>query len=117
MSKKNANSEVQRLEKELADARERAARDAEKQNTKRTELANSLPAEFGFDNITEVVKFLRKLGHVKSKRSKVTPEIDGQIREMVVAGKTGAEIASTLKLSTATIQNRKKVMGLVAVRS
>ena len=46
----------------------------------------------------------------------ITDETRAQVKKMVDAGKTGAEIAESLKISVPSVQNIKKALGLVKER-
>lgn len=49
-------------------------------------------------------------------RAVITDETRAQVKKMVDSGKTGAEIAQTLKISVPSVQNIKKALGLVKER-
>ena len=49
-------------------------------------------------------------------RAVITDETRAQVKKMVDAGKTGAEIAHTVKISVPSVQNIKKALGLVKER-
>ena len=49
-------------------------------------------------------------------RAVITDETRQQVKKLVDAGKTGAEIAQTLKISVPSVQNIKKALGLVKER-
>src|SRR3954471_17740550 len=53
----------------------------------------------------------------RSKRTRITPEIKAAVKAAVKAGKTGAVIAKTLKISVPSVHNIKKELGLVRSRS
>jgi hypothetical protein len=83
-----------------------------------------LPAEYGFADMKSFIKALknaagagsRKRRAKKAGRSRITPEIKDQVKALVKAGKTGAEIAKELGISSASVQNIKKALGLVKAR-
>jgi DNA-binding NarL/FixJ family response regulator len=52
----------------------------------------------------------------KGKRARITPEVKEQVKTLISAGKTGAEIAKTLGISLPSVQNIKKEFGLVKKR-
>ena len=96
------------------------------------ELAE-LPAKFGFDSAEALIRAIKAAtGGRKSARSGVRPkkakggkrrtravitdETRDLVKKMVDAGKTGAEIAATLKISLPSVQNIKKALGLVKKR-
>lgn len=101
------------------------------------ELA-SLPAKYGFGSASEFLdavaaatgasaprrgrkagaaKAAKKAGGKKRRtRAVITEETRAQVKKMVDAGKTGAEIADTLKISLPSVQNIKKALGLVKKR-
>ncbi|MES2695071.1 MAG: helix-turn-helix domain-containing protein [Verrucomicrobiota bacterium] len=49
----------------------------------------------------------------KRTRSKITDDTRAEVKKMVEAEKTGAEIAKALKISLPSVQNIKKALGLV----
>jgi hypothetical protein len=88
-----------------------------------------LPAQFGFDNVNDFVKAVknaagqrgagkrgRKGGGKRRTRAVITDETRAQVKKLVGAGKTGAEIASTVGISLPSVQNIKKALGLVKER-
>lgn len=58
----------------------------------------------------------KKGGRKRRTRAVITDETRGQVKKMVDAGKTGAEIAQALKISVPSVQNIKKALGLVKKR-
>ncbi len=97
------------------------------------ELA-ALPAKYGYTSLSAFVKALKEAagpsiskgkGRRKAakvvkdgprRRAKITDEIRAQVKQLVEAGKTGSEIASSLGISLPSVQNIKKAMGLVKAR-
>lgn len=96
------------------------------------ELAG-LPAKFGFDSVADFVRAVtaasggrkgpRRRGAAKKSkggkrrtRAVITDETRAQVKKLVDAGKTGGEIAATLKISVPSVQNIKKALGLVKGR-
>jgi hypothetical protein len=58
----------------------------------------------------------KKGGRKRRTRAVITDETRSQVKKMVDAGKTGAEIAHALKISVPSVQNIKKALGLVKER-
>lgn len=58
----------------------------------------------------------KKGGRRRRTRAVITDETRAQVKKMVDSGKTGAEIAQTLKISVPSVQNIKKALGLVKER-
>lgn len=99
------------------------------------ELA-SLPAKYGFASATDFVAAVqaatgsgplrrgRKPGRARAgagstkrrTRATITDETRAQVKKLVVDGKTGGEIAKALGISLPSVQNIKKVLGLVKKR-
>lgn len=102
------------------------------------ELAG-LPASFGFTSVNDFVQAVKaaaggrrgrrkgrkpavkkaaakKAGGRRRRRAVITDETRAQVKKMVDAGKTGAEIAKELKISLPSVQNIKKALGLVKAR-
>ena len=99
----------------------------EKQVSKSNRKLLALPAKFGFKNISELIQALLAAGSSSAKqselsdgkrtRSKLTPEIKTQVKSMVDANKTGKDISRILGISVPSVQNIKKELGLVQVRT
>ena len=121
-----AKAKVEELEQKIV--AERAA-----------ELAG-LPASFGFESVAAFVKAVRaaaggkpvkrrkvRKAAKKSKkkqpkkkartRAKITDETRAEVKKLVEAKKTGAEIAKALGISLPSVQNIKKALGLVKARA
>lgn len=102
------------------------------------ELAG-LPARFGFESVDDFVAAVKaasgarrgrrkgragaakkagakKAGARRRRRAVITDETRAQVKKLVDAGKTGAEIAKELKISLPSVQNIKKALGLVKER-
>jgi hypothetical protein len=100
------------------------------------ELAG-LPAKFGFDSPGAFIRALqvatggarkpRRKGAGKKSaasgvngkrrtRAVITDDTREQVKKLVDAGKTGSEIAGTLKISLPSVHNIKKALGLVKGR-
>lgn len=52
----------------------------------------------------------------RRRRSKITPEMKQQLKDLVKEGKTGAQIAEQLKISLPSVANIKKELGLTKSR-
>jgi len=98
---------------------------------RRSALAN-LPSEFGYSDLNSFIKALKDAQQsggrrkvraktaapkaTKRTRARITDETKTEVKSMVEAGKTGAEIAKALKISLPSVQNIKKALGLVKAR-
>lgn len=96
------------------------------------ELA-ALPGRFGFESPDAFISAVRAAAGSRRgrkrravaavassgrrKRAVVTDATRAQVKKLVDAGKTGNEIAASLRISVPTVQNIKKALGLVKVRS
>jgi hypothetical protein len=88
-----------------------------------------LPSRYGFYDIEAFVAALRAAhrgrrgrsaaapGAKKRYRAVITDQTRAQVKALVGAGKTGAEIAAKLKISLPSVQNIKKALGLVKARA
>jgi hypothetical protein len=93
-----------------------------------------LPIKYGFATLGEFVKALkaapgggskgRKGKSAKSagtakrrKRSIITDATRASVKKLVESGKTGSQIAKSLGISLPSVQNIKKVLGLVKART
>lgn len=122
--------------KELAAARAKlASLEKSIQGELNKELA-ALPAKYGFESAADFVaavaaacgtKVGRKARRAKGpgrppgakkrrKRAVITDETRAEVKKLVEAGKTGAEIAKTVGVSLPSVQNIKKALGLVTKR-
>lgn len=95
----------------------------------RAELA-SLPKKYGFDSVDAFAKAVRaasgkkrgaggrgrKTASGRKPRATITDETRAEVKKLVNAGKTGAEIAKALEISLPSVQNIKKALGLVKDR-
>lgn len=96
------------------------------------ELA-ALPAKYGFGSVDEFADAVRTAsggrrgrgrppgkvatgGKKRRRRAVITDETRAQVKKMVDAGKTGAEIAKQVGISLPSVQNIKKALGLVKKR-
>ena len=108
-------------------------------NERNKELSG-LPGKFGFASVDDFVEAVKaasdgRRGPRKGKKRKaaakkaapkkaggrrrravITDDTRAQVKKMVDAGKTGAEIAKELKISLPSVQNIKKALGLVKER-
>jgi DNA invertase Pin-like site-specific DNA recombinase len=93
----------------------------------KSELA-ALPAQYGFANVAAFVAAVRAASGrrrgrpakaapapagKRRRRAKVTDATRAEVKKLVDAGKTGAEIAKSVGVSLPTVQNIKKALGLV----
>lgn len=107
--------------KDLEAAKARvAAIEGKIQSTLAKELAG-LPAAFGFDSAKAFIKAVKAATGAGGKagrrtRATITPELRAQVKDLALAGKTGAEIAKATGISVPSVQNIKKQFGLVKAR-
>jgi hypothetical protein len=87
---------------------------------------SQLPSAYGFGDVSSFIRALKEAsvkrrgrpatkpaGAKRRKRSKITDTTRARVKELVGAGKTGTQIAKTLKISLPSVQNIKKALGLV----
>ena len=97
------------------------------------ELA-SLPARYGFASASEFLsavaaatgkrrgrkagggKANAKAGGKRRTRAKITDAMRAEVKKLTEQGKSGREVAKTLGISLASVQNIKKALGLVKAR-
>lgn len=94
--------------------------------SERNKELRTLPEKYGFESLGAFLKAVKaagggrtgKKGGAKGKRTRavITDDTRAQVKKMVGAGKTGAEIAETLGISLPSVQNIKKALGLVKAR-
>ena len=118
--------------KELEAARNRVAELEKAVAAQMTAELAGLPAKYGFADLNGLIAALkaaagvgRKVRKAKAapaagaapgarrKRATITEAIRAEVKTMVEAGKTGAEIAAAVGISLPTVQNIKKALGLV----
>jgi DNA invertase Pin-like site-specific DNA recombinase len=129
--------------KELAAAKAKVNELEQKIVAERASELAALPASFGFESVAAFVKAVRaaaggkpvkrrkarkarkaagkpKQQPKKKKtrtRAKITDETRAEVKKLVEAKKTGAEIAKALGISLPSVQNIKKALGLVKARA
>ena len=91
------------------------------------ELA-ALPRKYGFSSPGAFLKAFRsvagdamvsagnKVAGKRRKRAIITADTKAQVKNLVIAGKTGGEIAKAIGISLPSVQNIKKELGLVKKR-
>jgi hypothetical protein len=91
------------------------------------EALATVHAEHGFDSVDGFIKAVKKASKEvgakgkraansafpRAKRAKITAAIRKTVKELVKARKSGAEVAKAVGISTASVQNIKKALGLV----
>jgi len=91
------------------------------------EALATVHAEYGFDSVESFIKAVEKASKQagakgrkavnravpRAKRAKITAAIRKTVKDLVKAGKSGAEIARAAGISSASVQNIKKALGLV----
>jgi len=109
--------------KELEAARAKITKLEQAIEADRAKELATLPAKFGFSDAAAFIRAFRgatgggTAGKGKRhKRTVITDEIKGKVKAMTVAGKTGAEISSTVGISLPSVQNIKKELGLTKSR-
>jgi hypothetical protein len=93
-----------------------------------------LPSAYGFTSLPSFISAVRAatsnrrgrkfksakptppVGKARRKRAVITDAIRGKVKKFVEAGKTGREIANTLRISLPSVQNIKEGFGLVKRR-
>jgi hypothetical protein len=129
--------------KELAAAKAKVNELEQKIAAERVSELAALPASFGFESVAAFVKAVRAAAgrkpakrrkarkarkaagkpkkQAKKKktrtRAKITDVTRADVKKMVEAKKTGAEIAKALGISLPSVQNIKKALGLVKARA
>jgi len=124
--------------KELEAAKAKVDELEQKIAAERTAELAALPASLGFESVAAFVKAVRaaaggkpvkrrKARKAASKpkkkqkktrtRAKITDETRAEVKKLVEAKKTGAEIAKTLGISLPSVQNIMKALGLVKARA
>lgn len=116
--------------KELTAAKSKVAELEAKIAAELREELKTLPSRYGFESMDAFIGALRETGGGKRgrsakagsamkkrrKRAVITDETRAEVKKLVAAKKTGAEIAKTLGISLPSVQNIKKALGLVESR-
>lgn len=117
--------------KELQAARAKLASLEEAVQSELNKELAALPAKYGFGSVDEFVDAVRVAGggrrrgrppgkaaggKKRRRRAVITDETRAQVKKLVDAGKTGAEIADQVGISLPSVQNIKKALGLVKKR-
>jgi hypothetical protein len=92
------------------------------------ELA-ALPKKYGFESVEAFTKAVKAAaggkrgrpagsagGKKRRSRAVITDAMRAEVKKLVEAGKTGAEIAKTVGISLPSVHNVKKALGLVEKR-
>jgi DNA-binding NarL/FixJ family response regulator len=95
----------------------------------RTHALASLPNEYGFDSVDEFIAAIRVAGGTggaspkpsstgpkttkRKRRVKITNQTRAEVKKLVQAGKTGAQIAKEVGISLPSVHNIKKALGLI----
>jgi DNA invertase Pin-like site-specific DNA recombinase len=91
------------------------------------EALATIHAEHGFDSVDSFIKAVKKAAQEagtkgrnaadrafpRAKRAKIDAAVRATVKNLVKAGKSGAEIAQAVGISSASVQNIKKALGLV----
>ncbi len=115
------------LAKKLAAARTAVARIEAALTNKRNRVLKQLHLEHGFTSPDAFIKALQqaaatagpgseKVGVRRRKRTAITPKIKKLVKELAMAGRTGAEIVHAVGISLPSVQNIKRELGLTRVR-
>jgi hypothetical protein len=124
--------------KELEALKQRAAALEQEVVSERRRELSALPKQFGYDTAEAFVAAVieatgARMGGAgrrprgpkapkperpagKRTRARITDETRAQVKKLVEAGKTGAEIAQEVGISLPSVQNIKKALGLVQER-
>lgn len=95
-----------------------------------------LPEQYGFTSVNDFTKAVtaasrglrqqKQTGKTRAKaaprkragkRARITDETRKQVKEMILAGKSGSAIAAAVGISLPSVQNIKKALGLTKPRS
>lgn len=114
--------------KELEAARAKITKLEQEVASERAKELKALPAQYGFDNVSDFIKAVKAAAGGKSarkgstkpggrhKRAVITDETKNKVKSLTAAGKTGAAIAKEVGISIPSVQNIKKELGLTKAR-
>jgi len=91
------------------------------------EALATIHSQHGFDSVDSFIQAVKKASRdveakgrkaadrafPRAKRTQITAAIRATVKNLVAAGKSGAEIAEAAGISSASVQNIKKALGLV----
>ena len=113
--------ELEATKAKLADLEKSIASELQKE-------LKALPGKFGFESMAAFIKALKASGGGRGKsaspvrgkkkrtRAVITDATRADVKKLVEAGKSGAEVAKSLGISLPSVQNIKKSLGLVRSR-
>jgi DNA invertase Pin-like site-specific DNA recombinase len=118
---------LKELIKSLNDAKAQVETLEQKVEKGLKEALAKVHAEHGFDSVDSFIKAVKKAtgeaetkgrnaanrAFPRAKRAKITAAVRATVKNLVKAGKSGAEIAAAVGISSASVQNVKKALGLV----
>jgi len=117
------NKKLKALETMKAKIAARIAKLENKISVQRAKQLSALPNKYGFSGMNTFIKALKKtkggsmptMAEMKKtrKRALITDVTRTKVKELVLAGQTGAAIAKNLHISLPSVQNIKKAFGLV----
>lgn len=115
--------------KELEAARAKISKLEQAIAAERAKELASLPGKYGFSDAASFIKAVKaatgsgkRAGKGKTatgkrrKRAVINDATKAEVKAMVAAGKTGAEIADAIGISIPSVQNIKKELGLTKAR-
>ena len=93
----------------------------------RAKALASLPAQYGYETVTEFIKAVRQAARGGGKKrgrparrhrkhARITAEMKEKIKAAIVGGKSGSKIADEFGISLPSVYNIKKAFGLVKSR-
>jgi hypothetical protein len=111
--------------KQLAAAQAKVAALQKKIEAERARELAGLPARYGFENVKSFIAAVqaasrgrgaKAAGGKKRFRAVITDATRAEVKKLVQAGKTSAEIAKAVGISLPSVHNVKKALGLVESR-
>lgn len=111
----NLLQEIERKKQEIAELEKQAAE-------QRKQKLLSLHEQVGLNSVHELIEALQEVAGVKSsgskskRRGRITPQLREEIGQALRDGASGSQVAQQFGISTASVQNIKKDLGLVKQR-
>jgi hypothetical protein len=110
--------------KALETARAKVAKLEAQIAAQRNAALAQLPAKYGFSSVNEFVAAVKAAAATtgvtgnsgKRRRVKITDATKAEVKKLIEAGRTGAEIAKAVGISLPSVHNIKKALGLVQKR-
>lgn len=98
-------------------AQESAEKEMAAEKEKQVKIVESCMKLFKVKTPADLVNAIKSVSDVSGTRAKITDEVKKQAISLLKEGQTGNQVAETLHISTASVNNIKKAAGLTRARA